>query len=349
MERCLRPGRTPSLAGEFPLIFDERFSGRVVAYIDGGDVRSTCAIIVREMLFEGVRMRVGMIGSVATQPAWRGRGLASTVLDEAEACLAREGCAISFLWADDPDFYAGRGYGPFGWEVDFLVPAAVLRPIVSEARIRTLVPDDTLTVQRLYMQNVARVDRTLEETAALLACPGMETLVLQHQSVVRAYACLGRGADFQNTVHEWGGEAEDVVALLAEHARRSARAGIEDPIALIAPPDASALRKRLTDLGAQVVEGVLAMAKPLDTRVLAELLGRFGGEWRAEQDRSPGSHSAVVLRGPSGRLALSGDQVMETLFAARGERTAIAKLEHSLGSLAPKLPLAPFIWGLDSI
>lgn len=349
MERCLRPGRVASLAAEFPLIFDERFCGRVVAYEEKGDVRSTCSMIVRDLLLQGARLRVGLLGSVATDGAWRGRGLATRVLDEAEGTLRREGCVAALLWADDPDFYAARGYRAIGWEVDFLVPAAALSEVKTDAVVRALAPDDFAAVQRMYSLHAARVDRSPEETAALLNCPGMTTLVLQRDRDVAAYACLGRGADFPNTVHEWGGDQNDVVALLAEHARRAQQAGHEGPLALIAPPSASVLRERMQALGAEVVEGVLAMAKTLDGEALAELFDRFGGELHAEHDASQAAAAALTLRGPLGCRALSDEQALAVLFGVRGDRAAVIELEQALGGAAPRLPLAPFVWGLDGI
>ena len=349
MERCLRPGRTPSLVAEFPLIFEERFSGRVVALEAKGDVRATCALLVRDLLVHGSKLRVGLIGSVATESHWRGQGLASRVLDEAEAALTREGCVAALLWADDPKVYATRGYRPIGWEVDFVLPVANLASVESDGALRALAADDTAAVHRLYSLHATRVDRSPEETAALLKCPGMTTLVLQRERDIVAYACLGRGADFANTVHEWGGAQDDVLALAAEHARRAQREGYEGLIALIAPPAATRLRERMISLGAEVAEGVLAVAKLLDNEALGELFDRFGGSLRAERDSRSSTTARVVIRGPRAARELSDEDMLAVLFAARGSRDAVNELEQALGGEAPHLPLTPFLWGLDSI
>ncbi|HUR29000.1 MAG TPA: GNAT family N-acetyltransferase [Planctomycetota bacterium] len=347
MERCLRKQGPSELAREYPLVFDQRFSGRIVAREEDGDVRSACAMLVRDLVVGHERLRVGLIGSVATDPAWRGRGLASRVLEEAENLLAREGCAAALLWADDPEFYARRGYVPAGRELDFVVPTAALAPITSDATLRALAPDDVAAVHRLYSRHTARCDRTPAETAALLGCPGMTTLVLQRRRDVTAYACLGRGADFAGTVHEWGGAHDDVVALVAEHARRAARATAAPSIALIAPPDALRLRARMEALGADVREGVLGMAKLLDPEVLGEMLERCGGTLRAEHDSGAGSTS--IVRGPRGARALGEAAVLAILFGSRECGAARAELEASLGCNVPVLALSPFVWGLDSI
>ncbi|MEO6710991.1 MAG: GNAT family N-acetyltransferase [Planctomycetota bacterium] len=349
MERCLRPAGAASLAAEFPLVFEERFSGRVVTYQEQGDVRSTCALLVRDLVIEQSRLRVGLIGSVATQPSWRGRGLASRVLEAAEHSLAREGCAIALLWADDPEFYAARGYRTIGWEIDFVLTFESLATIVSDATLRALAPDDVAAIHRLYSRHAARTDRSEAETAALLECPGMTTLVLQRDRDVAAYACLGRGGDFANTVHEWGGGEDDVIALIAEHARRLRPPDPRGSIAVIAPPGARRMRQRMEALGAQVHDGVLAMAKVLHGEALCELLDRFVGSLSVERDSHSRTGASVVARGPRGSRTLSNADLLALLFSPRGNRDAVADLERDLGVESPRLPLHPFLWGLDSI
>ena len=49
------------------------------------------------------------------------------------------------------------------------------------------------------------------------------------------------------------------------------------------------------------------------------------------------------------RDATSDEEALGVLLSERGDRRAVAALEQELGARAPALPLAPFIWGLDSI
>jgi hypothetical protein len=66
--------REHGLAREYPLVFDPAFDGRVLALEENGHVRSACALLVRDFLGGKTRTRVGMIGSVSTDPDWRGCG-----------------------------------------------------------------------------------------------------------------------------------------------------------------------------------------------------------------------------------------------------------------------------------
>jgi len=75
MQRVLRDGEP--LAPEYPLVFRDEFPGRVIALGEGEEVRSACAVLTREFLIDGERVRGGLIGSVSTDPEWRHQGLAS--------------------------------------------------------------------------------------------------------------------------------------------------------------------------------------------------------------------------------------------------------------------------------
>ncbi len=75
MERVLSDGG--SLSSEYPLLFGDEPTGHLLALESDGEVRSACAMLVRDFLVGSMSVRVGMIGSVVTAPEWRGAGLAA--------------------------------------------------------------------------------------------------------------------------------------------------------------------------------------------------------------------------------------------------------------------------------
>lgn len=348
MERVLRGGG--EIAPEYPLVFGPEATGEIVALEEDGEVRSTCAILVRDLIIGHARVRAGLIGSVSTDPAWRGNGFATRVLAFAEERLAQCGCSLALLWADEADFYRARGWREFGGELDFAFDASILERTLARDGIRAAAPDDSGAIHRLYWRHESRVERTPRETAQLLATPSMETLILQEAEEVRAYACLGRGADFAHTIHEWGGSAADVLALVRTHVERSLRRGEGEEVFLIAPTTARELQALARGVGARESRGVLALAKPLDLAPLAELFAESAGALvRATVDADSTGGSACVIDGGARKLHLSAQDLLDVLFPARGACDRLGEIERALDVSLPSLPLAPFLWGLDSI
>jgi len=328
-----------SLAAEFPLVFGPGAPGSAVVAEVAGAVRSACAILVRDLELPGLVLRAGLIGSVATDPEFRGRGLASAVLERAEVELAAEGCLFALLWADEPAFYEARGWRPAAAELDWVLAADLCERLPAPGGVRRARPEDAAAIHALYERHPVRARRTANETRLLLAAPGMDVRVRERAGRLSAYACVGRGADLAGVLHEWGGAADDVLACA-----RAQLAGRERLI-LMAPALRGELGARLSELGAPCRLGVLGMAKLLSAERAAELLRSSAPELTVE----PGPCGDLVLCSAAGRLELDAAAALELLFAPRAERGRVERVEQRLGLSLPALPLAPFVWGLDSI
>lgn len=346
MERVLRGGG--ELAAEYPLVFGPNAPGAIVALGANDIVHSACAILVRDLLVGAERLRVGLIGSVATDPSERGRGLATKVLADAERELARDGAVLALLWADDAEFYRRRGWREFGSELDLAFDAQTVARLPCRGTIRRAAPDDEGAVHRLYLRHRSRVERTQDETRALLRAPGMEVLVLHEERDVRAYACLGRGADFAHTIHEWSGGPDDVLALVRAHFERAGDAG--GRVFLLAPSDAHELAAAARDCGAREWRGVLALAKVLDPLAAAERVADWTrGEVRVEVESGNQGEPRITLASSTREVVLRPSDLLELVAPARGDCARLGELERALEVSFARLPLAPFVWGLDSI
>lgn len=337
-----------SIVTDYPLVFRHDLPGRLVTLSEDGAVRSACAIVERDLKLGHARLRVGLIGSVSTDPAWRGRGFAGRVLKAAEAELAQHGAVLALLWADDAGFYGERGYRAIGAELDYVVPAELAPHLPDASGARPARSTDLDCVHRLYLEHEERVERTEAETRALLSSPGIEHLVLERDGDPVAYTCLGRGTDLRDVVHEWGGAASDVLALVRGHLEARLAAGVDDDLFLMAPPTAAGRFAELDRLGAPCVRGVLAQAKALDPFGLEALLARLAPEVGCTvEERAAGPR--FRLRGPRGLAELDAADVLALLFAPRGDREGVERTAETLGVALDELPLLPFVWGLDSI
>ena len=339
---------------EYPLVFGERPAGETLALREAGAVRSACALLVRDFWIGGRRVRGGLIGSVATEPAYRGRGLAARVLAGAERTLAERGCLFTLLWAGDARYYLKRGYAPFGAEYDWWLGSERARSLPEASGVRELRPQDVPFLHRLYSSHGVRVERSLEEMRALLAVPGMLTLVRVGASssggpqVPQAYACLGRGRDLVDAIHEWAGKSTDVLALLRAHLERRFPHGEPGGLFLMTPPDASDLAYALVRAEILPKPGILGLGKIVDSgsaaRLLADELGASASVTALESQ--PG---CVRVRGPRNEIVADPEMLQTLLFGGPAVRDEVQGLLRRLGLERPTLPLQPFAWGLDSI
>jgi GNAT superfamily N-acetyltransferase len=342
----------PEIAAEYPLVFAPGSPGQLLAIEERGEILAACAILAREFRLGEHGVRGGLIGSVAVDPSQRRRGLGTRLLAQAETALAERGCVFALLWADDPRFYLARGYAPFGVEDDFLVPREIAPALPPPSGVRELRESDVPFLHRLHARHPARVERSLDEMRGLLGIPRMLTLVRERAAspdqppLPVAYACLGRGRDLPDAIHEWAGETEDVLALVRAHLERRDTEVKESALFLLAPPAASDLAYRLLRLGAMSRRGILGLGKILDPTAAARLLSDALGAPGAALAR-PGR--PTDLRGPHTHAELDLDTLAALLFGGPEVRDEARNLLQRLGFDGVRLPLECFAWGLDSI
>lgn len=347
MGRVLRDGAP--LAAEYPLVFHEGFTGQVVTLGVDGAIQSACTILVRDFVAAESTFRVGLIGSVTTDPEHRHQGLATRLLLEAERILREQGAFLSLLWADSPKFYFTRGYKPVGCEVDFAIPQDAAERLPESSGLRPATAADFAAIHALYEQHPSRVVRSEEESAALLACPNMNTLVLERDGTVAAYACMGRGADFERTIHEWGGAPDDVLAIVRRFSEEAS--GTEGHSVFLMSSSANGdLHERLRELGFASSPGLLGLGKLLDRRKAAGIFDAWTpAQLRVAIEEAGGATPRGAARGPSGTRELDDESLLDLLFPSRDSRAEAIVTAQACGVDLRSLPIPIFAWGLDSI
>ncbi|MDA1191462.1 MAG: GNAT family N-acetyltransferase [Candidatus Poribacteria bacterium] len=81
--------------------------------VQNGQVLSAAHVFERRMLIDGVPIKLGGIGSVATLPEFRGRGYSTNVLGDAITYMVDEGYELSLLSTGLTKFYERLGWHSF--------------------------------------------------------------------------------------------------------------------------------------------------------------------------------------------------------------------------------------------
>lgn len=104
-------GHAPSIAVDYPFIYNDDNLENIVVVTDGALVVATVAIWVNEIEVGAARLSVGGINCLATRTGYRGRGLATTVMRGAQARMAELGCHVGRLTTN-----IAKWYRRLGWE-----------------------------------------------------------------------------------------------------------------------------------------------------------------------------------------------------------------------------------------
>jgi hypothetical protein len=315
-------------------------------------VVAACGILPRRLVTPAASFSVGLVGSVATAPQHRGRGYGKELLTRAETELGAGGAVCAMLWADDAGWYREQGWIPVGSECVFVLARGLELLLPEPDHVRPATNADHGAIHRLYCTQPTRVERTAAETSALLAGPGIKALVNERDGAPVAYAVLGRGEDLRNVVHEWAGPIEEVLPLLRAHLEASARDS--EGIYVMVPPSARDMASFFAFTRTPGAQGILCMAKLTSLDAAARLLDEITPD-EVDVVIVDAAAQRLELAGPPredgrrGRIVLTGHEILLTLFPPRSDRKVIEVVEHDLGVALPRLPLDPFLWGLDSI
>lgn len=253
----LLPGSIYGVQHTWPQLYRSDGDGRFLTLFLGDRLLAHCAFRIVTLRTERGPRRIALLGSVATDPAERGRGHASRLLAHAIADCRTLGADAILLWAEQPNLYARLGFVPSRPEVCVCIAAQDSAPSLAHEHtsVRRAAITDHATLARLHADKPTAVERDLRTMSGLLTTPGMATMVLERAGVVIAYACMGKGADLQSWWHECGGEDRAVAALLP-----AAMAQLGQPEAFVLVPP---YRRDLPSLLAPVTLDRSTVAGPM--------------------------------------------------------------------------------------
>ncbi len=182
---------------------------------------SGVGIHIADALCLGHTFRIGSVGSVCTHSAHRGKGLATTLMFDAERHMRRAGVDLVIV-SGGRGLYRRIKYEPAGLVRHYAVPAEVNPPGLTW---RDAADSDVHALASIYTRKPVRFRRSLNDFESTLAAfrfqaraePGRTVIAETDGKIVAYLSALIRRRNHVKLleVSETGGDAESVVNLAA--------------------------------------------------------------------------------------------------------------------------------------
>ena len=280
---------------------------------EGARLVSLVRVFPLDLMLGRVRVYVGGIGSVCTDPEARGSGYMARLLDHAIARMNEEGFVLSVLWGDR------HRYGAFGWEIaGKSLNLDVTRRGMQRIGIEPIAPATYSGEPEVLAQIITAYERhpyhrrrAPEEYGGLAA---HDSLAIYHAGSGETFGYVtiqdeGRGPSLQ----EFGGCPATVLGLARERAEAADVRGWQFRF-----PSVRAIPPQVWDSASGYHIGSIGSIRIMDLERTLELLS-------AQEDAGP----------------LPG-------LASLRELSPLAQVNALFGTLTPS-PLNVFVWGLDHI
>ncbi|MDZ4678753.1 MAG: GNAT family N-acetyltransferase [Oligoflexia bacterium] len=346
LDTNLRDQNSWSIADEYPTTMTLQNLHNVRIIKDENGILSHAVIKPTIVKTRRGLFKVGCLGSVVTQEAYRNQGLSQNVLNDCVSAIQAQGCDIAILWTNQYDFYRKMGFELAGSEVSLLID----RPLNLGATKYKIIQNNRVDAQvlfRLYSQHTVSSIRTLEDFEKYLRIPNSRLYTAWNaEGKVEAFAVEGKGVDLQGYIHEWGGSVDALLALI-----NHIRVTHAQPITVISPSHATNLIRKLESFGVNRVEGFLGMIKITNAQSLFNKVIRSARqEWGIENfvlEHREGFYYFGV-----GKNIFKTDQetdIVRILFGPQKPSQLHDCGPEANAILDKILPLEMWLWGWDSV
>ena len=217
LDDIFRGGQRGRMESEFATVYrnEEKICRNLLIIKEEGRIVSHVALIPRRFHIDGITLKVGGIGGVATHPDYRRRGFAGILLKEAIRRMEKEGYDISILGGDR------HRYRWFGWETAGRQYIHVLNkrslPFLSKTRhlrIRRYKNQDLDRIRAVHARFPLRVERKRRDYQLLFQHPDTRILVCEDKKKFGYILLRAQEGLKDKRVLEFGGNPDCVETLL---------------------------------------------------------------------------------------------------------------------------------------
>jgi hypothetical protein len=138
-----------------------------------------------------------------------------SLISNLEQIAQSQGLQALILWSDLLQFYQNFGFSSIGreWRLTICQRKKIKPTGISLQQGRTLSDGDLLHMLSLRPKLEWDLQRSLDEFRKLLEIPNTLLFVRRCGLRITSWMVIGRGADLQSVIHEWGAQsAEELVS-----------------------------------------------------------------------------------------------------------------------------------------
>jgi N-acetylglutamate synthase-like GNAT family acetyltransferase len=258
LHKNLRAETDWNLRDEYPLAFADKNMGNL-RIIEKDDQVVAHAVMKPSLIRTHYHLfKVGFIGSVVTDKQHRGQGYSRQIIESCLDASRQQECDFALLWTDLFDFYSKLGFEVGGQEIALQLGHQFQLQEKEGLRMMEGPQVSPEAILKLYNKHNLRTLRLNHEVRDYLKIPRSQVYTAWNQSngQLEAYCIMGKGADFTNYIHEWGGNVSSLLALISYMKRSTGQT-----LTLITPPQCTNMIKQLEERGAEKFFGILGMFK----------------------------------------------------------------------------------------
>lgn len=206
-------GRVLSMSRRFPDIYNPANAHNILLAIEESEILALLVIKQFDWSNETQAWQGAMIGGICTRPAYRGRGLASALVQHAVTALRTREADFAVLWTAIPEFYRRLGW--------VSTDISVLGEFTTNHDVHAPVSEDSFLPEATDLSRVEQVraaksrffiKRSNDYYQRVPSPAEAVKLIFTDAPLLNAYALVGeRLAD--GFIYEMYGDDEDIAAL----------------------------------------------------------------------------------------------------------------------------------------
>ncbi len=216
--RVFRSNIEGDMGREYPLLFSEQNCENLRIIKEDNKIVSLVGMLFSDVIILGTKIKVCMIGSVATDPEYRGRGFATLLMQDSILKSLQEGVDIMLI-SGGRGLYRRLGAINAGLYKTFHIDKAKLSR--SNLKVKRVNQEDISKLLKLMELEPVRFLRSYEELKTLLGCsmvvnrPG-EVLIIEDNNTPLGYVAIQLAKKQEEIPHikEIGGSRSAIVDSL---------------------------------------------------------------------------------------------------------------------------------------